>query len=698
MSEIQNSIPAGQQPSLADSSATGTTDSMWNRCRQLAIPRLTQGLAMALSYVMGDLSDQAKQARDMNHFRLLEQAKDSVRYSRDGIVSSFQRRFTEFTDPAGVSNALTGGPNSQLSLMSDPELHDTSSHDVVAQTIMTVCDLELRGMTRRFKELSGSGSHGGPINPLDPDLIGRTVLVALREREISVTLRRLLAPILAEHLAESTRILYQDILDLFAGKGIYASEKAQQHLVPQGGMGGTGAARTNETTLQSSGTMAAAAKPVPPARGRALSAALLALTRLQRGQIQLAMPYAPDTAEVLHRLADAKFITDLGSSALLVLNMVTALFEAVLNDRRIAASIKTQVARLQVPMLKVALLDPGFLKQQTHPVRQLLDTLADAARNTHLMSDRAAFEQALTTRADRIVAEFEEDQTLFAEAGHAIQQQLDKLKQSASQGKATQQASASADAPQPDKAEFRQQIRHEAKDGTLPKSVMAFLFEQWETLYRAVYTQPLQADPAMAEPSKVLSSLIRTLEPSNWQGDRAGMLGLLPGVLKRIKQGMQAAQMPQEAQDRFLASLAKCHAVVMQAAKELAAPAPVAMPADSQTAATTPPAPAVAPEKAAPAPSPSRSDRYEALVRTLQRGALIEFRDQGGSMSWLKLAWISPNGGIFVFTNKQGERALTINAAALAERFRQEQARVAIDSTVREGSPSQMIGGIQRVA
>lgn len=697
MSEIQHQKPAGQQPSQAGNTATGATDPMWERCRQIAIPRLTQGLTMALSYVMGDLSDQAKQARDMNHFRLLEQAKDNLRYSRDGIVSSFQRRFTEFTDPAGA-NALQDGSKDQLTLMSDPELHDTSSHDVVAQTIMAVCDLELRSMTRRFKELSGSGSQ---INPLDPDLIGRTVLVALRERDVSVTLRRLLAPMIAEHLADSTRVLYQDILDLFAGKGVYARDKAPQHLAPQGGMGGTGAARTDETTLQSTGTAATAAKPTPPARGRALSAALLALTRLQRGQIQLATPYAPDTAEVLHRLTDAKFISDLGSSTLLALNMVTALFEAILNDRRIAASIKVQLARLQVPMLKVALMDSGFFKQQGHPARKLLDSLADAARNTHLMSDRAAFEEALTSLADRIVAEFEEDQALFAEAGHTIRLQLDKLKQPPSQGNAPQQASASTTAPLPDKVEFRQQIKHEAKDDSLPKSVMAFLFDQWETLYRAVYTQPLQADPAMAEPSKVLSSLIRTLEPSNWHGDRAGMLGLLPAVLKRIKQGMQAAHIPAETQDKFLASLAKCHAVVMQAAKELAASAPVAMPAAMpaavQAAATTSP-PAVAPEPAAPAPSPSRSDRFEALVRTLQRGALIEFRDQGGSMSWLKLAWISPNGGIFVFTNKQGERALTINASALAERFRQEQARVAIDSTVREGSPSQMIGGIQRVA
>jgi hypothetical protein len=637
----------------------------------------------------------------MNNFRLLEQAKDALRHNRDGIVSSFQRRFIEFTDPAASTEALARNAESQLSLMSDHDLHDTAANDVVAQTIMTVCDIEIRGLTRRFKELASSEGPKTPVNPIAPDLIGRAVLVALRERDVSLTLRRLLAPMIAAHLADNVRVLYQDILDFFAGKGVFATEKTAQELAPQDGMGGTGATRSDETVMQR--PLAAAPAPgqaMPPTKGRAIAAALLALTRLQQGKIQLSAPTAPDTAEVLHRLAEAKFIGDLGNSGLLTLNMVTALFEAILGDKRIGSAIKTEVARLQVPTFKVALLDPAFLKQQDHPVRQLLNALADAGRNAHQVSDRAAFEQSLTTLANRIVADFTEDLDLFDEAGKAFLQQLSALRQPVTQNQAASQACQ----PQLDKVAFRKQIKTEAQDSNLPPSVLAFLFEQWETLHRAVYTQPEQADPALADPSKVMSTLIRTLDPGNWHDSRATMLTLLPGVLKRLKLGLQAAHVAQANQDKFLAGLAKCHAVVMQAAREKAtasaeaAPAPASAPAQEATAAAKPAA--ETPDQIAKAPGPrqAQADRYDALVRTLQRGALIEFRDQGGSMSWLKLAWISPNGGIFVFTNKQGERALTINAGALAERFRQEQARIAIDSTVREDSPSQMIGGIQRVA
>ena len=693
MSDIQNSIAAGRQPaSVVD---MGTPDAMWSRCRQIAISRLTQGLAMALSYVQGDLAEQAKHARDMNHYRLLEQGKDVLRHSRDGIVSSFQRRFGEYTDP-DATTGLEADSGETFSLMADQEMHDSATHDVVAQTILTVCDIELRALNRRFKDLAAASGQKASSHPFGPELIGRTVLIALRERDVSLTLRRLLAPMIAEHFAEGIRVLYQDILDLFAGKGLYATGKASQSLAPQGGMGGTGASRSDEAALErDTPATSGPAKSAPaPVRGRAITAAILALTRLQRGEIQLASTYAPDTAEILHRLAETKFITDLGNSGLLALNMVTALCEAVLNDKRVPASVKAEVARLQVPLFKAALLDNAVLKQPNHPARQLLDTVAEAGRNAYQLTDRAAFELALKQLVDTITANFEEDLGMFGTASQSVRHQIDRLQPRPGKQDAVQ----TAPLPKPDKDAFRRQIKLETQDTKLPKTVLAFLFEHWETLHRAVYTLPAQTDVTMADPSMALSSLIRTLEPENWHENRTAMLGLLPSVLKRLKSGLQTAQASQERQDKFLAGLAKCHAVVMQTAKEMAIPTPAAATTMQQAAPTAPAKVTASHDQMAMPASASKSDRHEALVRTLQRGALIEFRDQGGSMSWLKLAWISPNGGIFVFTNKQGERALTINASALAERFRQEQARVAIDTTVREGSPSRMIGGLQNVA
>jgi hypothetical protein len=665
---------------------TASQAALWQRSREAAIPRLSQSLAMAISIVLGDLTEQLKMARDMNHYRLLEQAKDTLRHGRDGIVTSFQRRYDQFSrlEPA---NAEQGSEAGDFSLMSDSEFQDANSHDVVAQTINTVCDKELRGLERRFRDYAKSLGQAGLCNPLNPDLIGRAVLVALREREVSVTLRRLLAPMLAEHLAPQVQSLYQDTLQRFTAEETPPGRPAHR-TAPQDGIGGTGATRTDAGAMLS---------PVQPKaaslRGRAMSAALLTLTRLQQGQIQLPTATAPDTTEVLQRLAEAKFMADIGSTGRIALDMVAAMFETILCDRRIASAVKAQLGRLQVPMLKVALLDPDFLKRPTHPARQFLDGLVEASRNPAGLTDSKSLESLVGSVADRIACSFEEDLAVFATALPDLQQWL-----AAPQGRPNQpQASCAASTvpARPDKVAFRRQINALAEGAGLPKAVLAFLTEQTAPLLDAIYTHPAGVEREWLDPGQVLDGLVRTLTPLNWQANRAAMLTLLPAMLRRLKLGMQNAGIESTAQDAFLAGLAKCHALVMQAARQLAPPAsagPV-LAEPAQTASLRRETAEIAlPPVQKQTVAMTRADRYDALVRSLQRGALIEFRDQGGSMTWLKLAWISPNGGIFVFTNRQGERALTLNAAGLAERFRQDQAQIALAPTVGEGTPTAAAG------
>ena len=54
----------------------------------------------------------------------------------------------------------------------------------------------------------------------------------------------------------------------------------------------------------------------------------------------------------------------------------------------------------------------------------------------------------------------------------------------------------------------------------------------------------------------------------------------------------------------------------------------------------------------------------------------IEFEADDGQLAFAKLAWISPLRGTYLFTNRQGLKALSMNAEELAERFRTDRARL----------------------
>jgi len=55
------------------------------------------------------------------------------------------------------------------------------------------------------------------------------------------------------------------------------------------------------------------------------------------------------------------------------------LFDELFDDPKIPVVMKGMIARLQIPMLKVAIADKQLFSKKTHPARQLLDTLGQIA-------------------------------------------------------------------------------------------------------------------------------------------------------------------------------------------------------------------------------------------------------------------------------------------------------------------------------
>src|SRR6185369_17413630 len=74
--------------------------------------------------------------------------------------------------------------------------------------------------------------------------------------------------------------------------------------------------------------------------------------------------------------------------------------------------------------------------------------------------------------------------------------------------------------------------------------------------------------------------------------------------------------------------------------------------------------------------SPIIDDQFLEIAQSLERGIWIEFEDEQGQLAFAKLAWVSPLRGTYLFTNRQGQKALSMTAEELAERFRGDRARL----------------------
>jgi len=98
-----------------------------------------------------------------------------------------------------------------------------------------------------------------------------------------------------------------------------------------------------------------------------------------------------------------------------IINMVSMIFDYIMEDKGITDQIKSLFSRLQIPFLKLALLDESFLQTRKHPARQLLNTMALAAIGWDPAQAKDNLYTELETIVEKVLGNFDQDTRIFSE-------------------------------------------------------------------------------------------------------------------------------------------------------------------------------------------------------------------------------------------------------------------------------------------
>ncbi len=98
-----------------------------------------------------------------------------------------------------------------------------------------------------------------------------------------------------------------------------------------------------------------------------------------------------------------------------MINLVSMLFDFILEDRQLPETMKALIGRLQIPMVKVALVDSAFFERGGHPARKLLNELASAALlwNEGREGGRDPLYEHMEAAVNRILNEYNDDVGVF---------------------------------------------------------------------------------------------------------------------------------------------------------------------------------------------------------------------------------------------------------------------------------------------
>ncbi|MEC7816263.1 MAG: DUF1631 domain-containing protein [Pseudomonadota bacterium] len=277
-----------------------------------------------------------------------------------------------------------------------------------------------------------------------------------------------------------------------------------------------------------------------------------------------------------------------------VINLVSMLFDFILEDRQLHPVMKALIGRLQIPVLKVALNDRNFFNRGGHPVRKLLNELALAAIgwSEKRPGARDPLRDKIEQVVERVLTEFTDGVALFeellADFGHFMdldrrrRELVEQRLRDAEEGRARQEKAAQL---------ATEVVEQEIAGHDLPEPVSQLLKEPWTRYLQWVALRQGEDSDNWQAACRLTRQLVWTVDPRPVsESTRTELLKAIPGVVEELRQGLQDISWDPFATDAAIRDLELAHVDVFQ--KLVTAP-------------VEQPAPARVPEaKAKPAPAP----------------------------------------------------------------------------------------------
>lgn len=377
--------------------------SLREKSQQLLQPLLNNVFDQA-DDALFQLADTAASNQDQN---LYFESMREVRISRRDVCKAFvglqDKAFSELLDPSSDSETTEVSADT-LSLVPREELEELVAVDAMIAKACESCAQSIEHLSLRIDnqlsvkvEASNNpfaprvfcDAFTQPVKALNIDIKAKLIIFKLFDKLIMGQLddvyRQFNEILIAQNILPS---LAQDLKSASKDPS-HTAQAAAVSSVPQGVVQGTASAATAEGELldnlhnlmaaRRSGNAATVGTPASPA------ALQMVLSQLQQTQ-QSYQPSIVDghmTSQNLHGLAESALMSQqqgyISSGESDVINLVDMLFEFILEDRNLAAPMKVLLARLQIPLLKLALNDKSFFARSGHPARRLMNEMSSAA-------------------------------------------------------------------------------------------------------------------------------------------------------------------------------------------------------------------------------------------------------------------------------------------------------------------------------
>ncbi len=763
----------------------GQPSQVLGQCRSKLSRFIDPRMQALMQEIDDSLFKRAEQAGDGSEQNLFFDGMRQVRLKREQVLEQFSVQLSESFNNFLHGRFSTRSEKSQaadleLSLVENDSLEQDIAIDGMTRKVRAANEDALYLIRRRLESVTARRDLDEDVFPMDPASLADNFRQAIDRVDLPLQIQLIIYKLFEQQVLSNLSEVYQQINELLVEKGILPdlepprpehtgtyrrpeipqsrSEKEPEGPVPGDGgevfsmlqqaygSGGQmhGSGPWNVPGGQP-GTPGMGSGPYP-APGAGLVAAtpdvLSALSTLQHqvpaeGIVQGSGNVSTQLITTLTEVKGQE-IQSLDPVEQTTIDVVSTLFDFVFDDPDLNDQIKMLIGRLQIPVIKVAVLDKGFFARKNNPARKLLNTLS---RASDYWGDDETQQALLVSQIERVVnlilEEFEDDTEVFVQALSEFEQFLSERQREVEE---LEEQSAKLDQGRENlaiaKAVSGQSIEQLLSGAEIPTEVEDFLRSTWKDLLVIVHVRHGSDSIVWKKVLNVAVTLVWSLQEKKTQEEREDLKSSLPALIKSVKEGMKRMSVSEDDQKRLLAVLLDVHARLTQSIDEQvehsetlateqaeqadavqvpgeAAPEPSSVlqadqrinepekPASSDEV-TTPDGASFLQRKVAEinqmiesgsfqveelgsaddADMVTEEDTFLIQAREMPNGTWLEISDDEGSDNRIKLSWRSMISGKIFFVNHRGIKVQEMSMFGLAALLRKSQARVLDDAPV----------------
>ncbi len=240
------------------------------------------------------------------------------------------------------------------------------------------------------------------------------------------------------------------------------------------------------------------------------------------------------------------------------IEIVALLFQSILTEERIPTAVRVWFARLQMPVLRVAVSEPDFFATIDHPARRLIDRMGSCVMGFDATS--RAVGDILEKEIKRVVQVVEAYpdtgrrvfQTVLVEfekfLEHYFKNENEASRKGVSLAQQVEQRETLA-------IQYTIELRKMLNEVPVQEGVREFLFHVWADVLAMTAVKAGNQSDATKEMKRAAADLIWSASAKVSREERAEVIRRLPPLLKTLRDGMEHAGVPADKQDEHIQRL-----------------------------------------------------------------------------------------------------------------------------------------------